>query len=125
MFSIISEIPMEGLSVERLKELSQKIASNPDAVYDLEPQEVIEVRKYLNPLGNVITGKKVYANISLVNWKEKYMRRLLMTALVGYQYRTLEEYEPTEELEREKREYAAKLAKLGKDAPAETLSAAK
>lgn len=96
-----------SLSIEQLRELGQKIATNPDAVYDLNPEQSIEVRKYLNPLGTVVSAKKCYANISLINWKEKYLRRLHLTTLVGYIYRTLEEYEPQEELERENARFAA------------------
>jgi hypothetical protein len=94
-----------SLSAEQLKELSQKIANDPDAVYELEPEHAIELRKYLNPLGNVITAKKSYVNISLVNWRERYLRRLHTTALIGYTYRTLEEYSPEDEIEQEKADY--------------------
>src|ERR1700742_3402269 len=82
-----------SFSVEQLKELSQKIAADPELVCDLRAEESIELRKYLNPLGNIVSAKKTYVNMGLVNWKEKYLRRLHMTALVGYLYSTLEEYE--------------------------------
>lgn len=91
-----------SLSIDELKALGQKIASDPTAVYDLEPEQAIEVRKMINPLGGVITAKKTYVNMSLINWKEKYLRRLHMVMMVGYIYRLLEEYEPEEELERER-----------------------
>lgn len=104
-----------SLSPEELKELGQKIASNPDLIYDLEPAEAIEVRKYINPLGGVVSSKKSYVNLSLINWKEKYLRRLHMTAMVGYLYRTLEEYEPVEEAEREKAKFEAKTSGMDQD----------
>ncbi|SIP85911.1 Putative MCP chaperone [Pacmanvirus A23] len=91
-----------SLSTEELRKLADKITENPDEVYELDPEKVIELRKYLNPLGNVITSKKSYANLSLINWHEKYLRRFHMTGLVGYLYRTVEEYEPEDELQREK-----------------------
>lgn len=94
-----------SLSIDKLKELSAKIASDPDSVYDLAPAEAIEVRKFMNPLGGVVTAKKTYVNLSIINWKEKYMRRIHMTALIGYLYRTLEEHQP-EEIERENRNHA-------------------
>lgn len=110
-----------SFSIDQLKDLSQKIANNPDSIYDLDPEQAIEVRKYLNPLGNVVSAKKTYANISLVNWREKYMRRLHMVALVGYIFRILEEYEPEEEIIREKAEYKRKVEKLGANAKPEKL----
>mgnify|MGYP000403202722 CR=1 FL=1 len=89
---------MSITSIEELRALSAKLASNPDAVYDLTPEQAIEVRKHLNPLGNVISEKKSYANISLVNWSAESQKKLYTTALIGYVYRTLEEYEPEEDI---------------------------
>jgi hypothetical protein len=102
-----------SLSIEQLRDLGQQIASDPDSIYNLDPEQAIEVRKYLNPLGNIVTAKKTYANISLVNWRDKYLRRIHTTALVGYLYRTLEEYEPEEELERERSAFKKAVEGLG------------
>lgn len=101
-----------SLTSEYLRELSTKIAANPDAVYDLEPEELVSARKYINPLGGVVQAKKTYVNLSLINWKESYLRKLHTTALIGYVYRTLEEYEPEDEIEKEKELLAQKTAKL-------------
>lgn len=101
-----------SLSVEELRNLSKKIVENPDAVYDLEPEEVMNVRKFINPLGNVISTKKTYVNMSLVNWKERYLRRLHMTSLVGYIYRLAAEYEPEQQIEKEKEAFAKTSAAL-------------
>jgi hypothetical protein len=80
-------------SSAELRKLGDKLVSDPDAVYDLTQDELLKVRKYINPLGNVVPSKKVYANMSIINWREKDMRHMLMTGLIGYLYRTLEEYE--------------------------------
>lgn len=113
MFSIISPImnsraeseKTKVLSVEELRDLGQKIGLNPDSVYDLSVDEATQVRKYLNPLGNVVSSNKIFVNMGLVNWKDRYLRKLHTTALIGYLYRTLEEYEPEGELEKEKARY--------------------
>ncbi len=111
------------LSTEELRQLGQKIAEDPEMVYGLEPEQAAQLRKYLHPLGNVITTKKCYVNIGLVNWREKYLRKIHMTALVGYLFRTLEEYEPEIELEKERKVHEMRLAALPKDAPAELVAA--
>jgi hypothetical protein len=90
-----------SLSIEQLRELSSQITQNPDSIYDLDPEKAAAMRKYLHPLGNIISTKKSYVNLGIVNWREKYLRRLHMTALVGYLYRTLEEYEPDNEIAKE------------------------
>lgn len=79
------------LSASKLRELTQSIISNPDIINDLDDDEVLELRKSLNPMGGIINTKKVYANMGLINWRDKYLRRLHMTALIGYLYRALEE----------------------------------
>ena len=56
--------------------------------------------------------------MSLINWKEKYLRKLHTTALIGYLYRTLEEYEPEQELEREKSRWSKEASTaLAEDLP--------
>ena len=98
------------LDLEELRELSNSVINDPNVVHTLTDNEAMQLRKYINPLGNIVTNKRIHVNMSLVNWKDKYLRKLHLTTMIGYLYRTLEEYEPTEELEREKRRYAAALA---------------
>lgn len=98
-----------SLTVEQLRELSKKITEDPAEIYNLEADESAQLRKYLHPLGNIVSAKKCYVNMGLVNWKDKYLRRLHTTALIGYTYRLLEEYEP-QEVEAENAKYAAAFA---------------
>ncbi len=93
------------MTIDQLRDCVQKLASNPTYADELDYQTTTEVRKYLNPLGNVITAKKTYANISLVNYEEQYLKKLHTTALVGFLYRMLEEYEPEDELRDETKRY--------------------
>jgi hypothetical protein len=97
------------MDTESLRALSQKIADNPDEVYNLSPEEAIELQKYLNPLGNVISEDKEYVNLSIVNWTELYMRKFLTTSMIGYLYRLQSEYEPEDEIEASRREMEQKL----------------
>jgi hypothetical protein len=97
------------LDLEELRELSNSVINDPNVVHTLTDNEAMQLRKYINPLGNIVTNKRIHVNMSLVNWKDKYLRKLHLTTMIGYLYRTLEEYEPEEELEREKRRYAAAL----------------
>lgn len=103
----------QPMSIDQLREFAQKIASDPTYVEEIDYSTASEVRKYLNPLGNVITGKKTYANISLVNYEEQYLKKLHTTAMIGYLYRTLEEYEPEDELRDEVKRYENALKTSG------------
>ncbi len=93
------------MSVEELRELSNKVARDPDTIYSLSLDQAVALRKHLNPLGNVVSAKKTYVNMGIVNWRERYLRKLHTTALIGYLFRTLEEYEPEGELAKEKARY--------------------
>lgn len=99
-------------SIEDLRAQAMNIMEDPNAVENMTDAEIMETRKHLNPLGNVITGKKVYANLSLVNFKDIYLRRLHMTSLIGYTYRMAEEYEPEDELNVEIESYKQRLETL-------------
>lgn len=90
------------MSAEELRLLSERVVNDPDVVYDLTPEQTIELQKHLNPLGNVITEKKSYVNISLVNWKDEYYRKFHLTAMIGYLYRLQMEYLPEDEIEAER-----------------------
>lgn len=93
-----------------MRRLSMQIAEDPEMVYSLEPDVAVALRKYIHPLGDIPTTKKCYANLGVVNWNEKYLRKLHMTAMVGYMYRMLEEYEPEDMIEQERRKFAASSA---------------
>lgn len=85
-----------------VRSLIERIKNDPDSTADLTPEQLAEVRRAVNPLGGTQpTKKRAYACMSLINWRDRYMRRLHTTALIGYLFRTLDEYEPDYALERE------------------------
>jgi len=90
-----------SLSTDDLRKLSETIVNNPDKLYELDADDVQELQKFTNPLGGPINTSKTYVNMSVVNWREKYMRRMYVTALIGYLYRVLDEYSPEEDILRE------------------------
>lgn len=80
-------------SVDDLKSLSEQIAKDPESIQNISYDDVVKLRKYLHPFGTVVSSKKQYANLSIVNWKDAHIRKFTVTALIGYVYRLLEEYE--------------------------------
>jgi|TARA_R110002153_G_scaffold273997_3_gene446405 hypothetical protein len=86
------------MNVDELRELSAKLADEPEHINNLTDEQAIDLQKYLNPLGNVVSSDREYANVSIMNWKEAYMKKLMMTSLTGYIYRLQNEYEPTAEI---------------------------
>lgn len=60
---------------------------------DLTDDQVTELRKKLNPYGRTIEGSGTYTCLSITNMSEQYMKRFLMTSLIGFLYRQCDEYE--------------------------------
>ncbi len=100
---------MAEISPEYLRELAAKIIEDPSAIDDLNENEVTELRKHINPIGGIVDSGKSFANISIINWRERWLRKLHITALVGYLYRAAFEYTPEIELDKEQRRYEAEL----------------
>lgn len=98
--------------VKDLRQLCEQIANDPSAVDSMTTEDIAATMQFLNPLNTVVSANKSYANMSIVNWRERYLRRIHMTALVGYLYRTCEEYEPESLLEAERKAWAAETAGL-------------
>lgn len=96
---------MESIDLEHIKELSERILKNPDLIDDLSAEESQKVRNYMNPYGTILNCEKSYALLSIINWKDRYMRKFITTALVGYIYRLAEEYELESEVEKCKKKW--------------------
>ncbi len=105
--------------INDLRALAADIAKNPGSVNDLDLEAAASLRRELDPLGNIISNKdeskKTYINIGLVNWRDRYLRKLHMTTLVGFVYRMLEEYEPEAELAKELANHERAMAKTTND----------
>jgi hypothetical protein len=54
--------------------------------------EIIDLRKKLNPYGRTIDGSDKWLTFSFTNLQEKYMEKLLMTGLIGFLNRACDEY---------------------------------
>ncbi len=78
---------------DQIKNIIDELETNPDKINELTDEQIIEVDKYLNPYGATIYGEEKYTCISFTNLKEKYMQKLLTTALVGFLYQMSKEYE--------------------------------
>jgi len=76
-----------------IHDLLNDLISNPESISNIGEEKVLELRQKLNPYGCVVSNEPSVINISIVNWREKYLRRLTMTSLLGYLYRCLDGHE--------------------------------
>jgi len=88
---------MDNRESNPLAGMINELIQNPDTLADLPDTKAIELYKELNKYGVYIpVNTKGYFNFSITNWSDQYQRKLLMSALIGYLFRVLDEYEPYE-----------------------------
>jgi hypothetical protein len=73
-------------------DIVKDLETNPERINSMTNEQIIEVEKYLNPYGATIYGPEKYTCISFTNLKEKYMQKLLTTALIGFTYQMATEH---------------------------------
>lgn len=76
-----------------LRALVEDLIKNPDKLNEMKAEDVAEVYRKVHPCGTVSKAKTSWANISITNYREEYLKKLLMTSLVGYIYRVADEYD--------------------------------
>jgi len=81
-----------------LKALAERVVADPELVNSLNEEDVSDLRIYTNPYGTQLRDGEFFANMSIINWSQSRMKKMLTTALVGYIFRAQMEYEPEEEL---------------------------
>ena len=75
-----------------ISDIIKDLEANPDKINEMSTEQVLEIEKHLSPYGATIYGPEKYTCISFTNLKEKYMQKLLTTALIGFLYQMNTEY---------------------------------
>jgi hypothetical protein len=79
--------------IQDFDQLLDMVRLNADLVDHLTDDQVLELRKKMNPYGRTIEGSDKLTCLSITNLSKKYMQRFLMTSLVGFLYRQCDEHE--------------------------------
>jgi len=102
----------KGIDLEDFKnslnDIIKDLETNPELINEMSAEQILEVEKHLNPYNATIFGPEKYTCISFTNLKEKYMQKLLTTALIGFTYQMSSEYQIEEEdlkVEHKKEDY--------------------
>lgn len=80
-----------------ISDIIKELETNPEKINEMTTEQVLEIEKHLSPYGATIYGPEKYTCISFTNLKEKYMQKLLTTALIGFLYQMNKEYTIDEE----------------------------
>lgn len=75
-------------------QLLAEIDKNPDILDQLPDDQLLRVQKLVSPFGTVPESSIIdrWTCLSFVNMSQEYMKKLLITATVGYLYRRCDEY---------------------------------
>ncbi len=103
-----------------LRNLAKRLIESPASINEFTNEQTASVHRHLNPLGTVITEKKKYANMSIINHRDKYQRNLIATTFMGYLYTTADEYTPEEEVAKLTADYNAAVALIKESVDDET-----
>lgn len=78
--------------MDDIESLVKELETNPDFVNNLSEEQLEEIERKLNPYGSTIYGDERYTCVSFTNLREKYMTKLLTTALIGFTYQMQREH---------------------------------
>lgn len=82
-----------------IKELSKILLEDASYVDKLTDEQVELLRRGLNPYAvDVKQNKESFINISLVNWREQWLTRLVTVSTIGYMNRIADEWDPREDV---------------------------
>lgn len=86
---------MSKLNIEQVNDFDQLLAmvrEDASLVDNLSEEQVSALRKKINVYGRTVEGSDKYTCLSITNLTEQYMKRFLMTSLIGFVYRRCDEY---------------------------------
>jgi hypothetical protein len=87
------ETNVDITDIDDFNKLLDLVRLDANLVDDLTDEQVTKLRKKLNPYGGTIEGKGTFTCLSVTNLSEQYMKRFLMTSLIGFLYRQCDEHE--------------------------------
>lgn len=78
-------------TAEQLKKILEEL--NEEKLNELSDEKVLELRKQLNPYGRIIEGSDKYLTFSYTDLRESFLKKFLITSLVGFLNRMNAEWE--------------------------------
>lgn len=85
--------------MSKYSELVRKILDDPESYSTLSEEEATQVRKELNPYLDLGSGQSKVVNLTITNWRERYIRKFLTTALVSAVFRFADDWDPREDID--------------------------
>lgn len=77
-------------TLESLEKILNELT--PENIDKLSLEEIVDLRKKINPYGRTIEGAGKFLTFSFINLREKYMEKLLMTSMIGFLNKMCDEW---------------------------------
>lgn len=74
-----------------VKDLMKKILADPSLLDAIEEEDLSLLRKGINPY-QIVGATESFINISIINWRDLYLRKLHMTSMVAFLFRIARDY---------------------------------
>ncbi len=74
-----------------INSLLNDIRSNPDAIMEFSEEELKKLQNKIFEHGVIKLPEESHAAISIINWRDSYLRKLHFTALIAYLFRLIKE----------------------------------
>jgi hypothetical protein len=71
---------------------------DPETIDSMTEEEILKYRQELNPYGRIIEGSDNILTFSYTNLRDKYLKKLIMTGMIGYLNRACDEYHVPEDI---------------------------
>lgn len=79
---------------DNIDNIINDLENNPEEIDNLTEEQITELRRYINPYGRTIeSDNKSYTCLSYTNMTKEYLTKLITTTMIGFMYRTCDEYE--------------------------------
>lgn len=78
--------------IDDFDKLLEAVRSDSSLIDNLTDEQVTNLRKKLNPYGRTVEGSGALTCLSITNLSEQYMKKFLMTSMIGFLYRQCDEY---------------------------------
>lgn len=85
--------PVNISNITDFDKLLDLVRVDANLIDNLTDEQVTELRKKISPYGRTIEGSGKLTCLSITNLSEQYMKKFLMTSLIGFLYRQCDEYE--------------------------------
>lgn len=87
------------MDADAYRRMALEAVEDQTVLNDMTEEQIMALRRAINPAGGIVDTKKTYVNMSIYNWSDKMRQKQLTMSFIGFFSRLISEYEPDAEKE--------------------------